>query len=144
MMITNNFTPYTGGVVSSIKALVTELQEAGHELMLVTLSFSNCGIDPSWVKRVYCPIRFQYKTNYMAISWRAEAQIKALMYDFKPDVVHLHHPFLLGKAGLAVAQALHIPTIFTYHTIYEAYAHYVPLPHWLLKKLICWRVLSFL
>ena len=43
------------------------------------------------------------------------------------DVFHAHHPFLLGPAALRFARALDRPLVFTYHTRYEKYAHYVPL-----------------
>lgn len=144
MMITNNFTPYSGGVVSSIKALVHELHKAGHQVKLVTLGFlKDHSDDPAWVDRIYCPIRFTYKNNRMAIPWRARAHIAHVMDAFKPDVVHLHHPFLLGSLALKEAQQRAIATLFTYHTIYEAYAHYVPLPQWLTRWDIKRKIKAF-
>lgn len=144
LMVTNNFTPYTGGVVSSIRALVDELQRSGHSVMLVTLDFTGEHDDPSWVKRIYCPIRFMYKTNHMAIPWRAKGQIAQIMDAYRPDIVHVHHPFLLGSIAYKLARSKQIPVIFTYHTIYEAYAHYVPLlPRFLTADAIKRQVLSF-
>jgi glycosyltransferase involved in cell wall biosynthesis len=43
------------------------------------------------------------------------------------DVFHAHHPFLLGPAARRFAHARERPLVFTYHTRYEKYAHYVPL-----------------
>jgi glycosyltransferase involved in cell wall biosynthesis len=43
------------------------------------------------------------------------------------DVFHAHHPFLLGPAARRFARRARRPLIFTYHTRYEKYAHYVPL-----------------
>jgi glycosyltransferase involved in cell wall biosynthesis len=143
-MVTNNFTPYTGGVVSSIRALVDELQKSGHSVMLITLDFTGDNDDPSWVKRIYCPIRFMYKTNHMAIPWRAKSQIADIMVFYKPDIVHVHHPFLLGSTAYKLARSQQIPVVFTYHTIYEAYAHYVPLlPRLLTADLIKRQALYF-
>ena len=116
MMITNNFTPYTGGVVSSINALVHALQQSQHEVLVVTLSFLQEHHDPAWVKRLYCPIKFSYKTNHMAIPWRPKAQITKLIKEFKPDVIHVHHPFMLGKAGTACARDVRILCFYlSYH-----------------------------
>ncbi len=143
LFVTNNFTPYSGGVVSSIQALVKELKKAGHEVQLITLGFLKQHNDPIWVKRLYCPIRFTYKTNHMAIPWRAKTQIAQLLDTFKPDIVHVHHPFLLGPMARAVAHPKQIPVVFTYHTIYEAYAHYVPLPQWLVRWHVKRSVLAF-
>jgi len=45
---------------------------------------------------------------------------------FRPDVVHSHHPFLLGDTALRIANQYYVPLIFTHHTMYEQYTHYVP------------------
>jgi len=44
----------------------------------------------------------------------------------EPDVIHAHHPFLLGATALRLARAYRIPMVFTHHTMYERYTHYVP------------------
>ncbi|MEX0848990.1 MAG: glycosyltransferase [Candidatus Dependentiae bacterium] len=144
VMVTNNYSPYSGGVVSSINAQVDALQKLGHIVTLITLDFSGKNYqDPTWVKRLYCPITFIYKKNHMAIPWRAKKQIRQLISEIKPDIVHVHHPFLLGHSAMQVAKQMHIPMIFTYHTIYEAYAHYIPLPQAFVKKITTYSVLKF-
>jgi glycosyltransferase involved in cell wall biosynthesis len=45
--------------------------------------------------------------------------------DFEPDVIHSHHPYLLGDAALRAARRRGLPIIFTHHTLYEEYTHYV-------------------
>src|SRR6266849_2267086 len=45
-----------------------------------------------------------------------------------PDVVHAQHPFLLGPTARRLARRHRRPLVFNYHTRYEKYAHYVPLP----------------
>jgi 1,2-diacylglycerol 3-alpha-glucosyltransferase len=42
-------------------------------------------------------------------------------------VYHAHHPFLLGPAAARLAHRQGRPLVFTYHTRYDKYAHYVPL-----------------
>jgi glycosyltransferase involved in cell wall biosynthesis len=46
--------------------------------------------------------------------------------DFRPQIVHSHHPFLLGDSALRLAAARGVPIVFTHHTQYEKYTHYVP------------------
>ncbi len=46
------------------------------------------------------------------------------VHDFGPDVVHSHHPFLLGDTALRIGSELGIPVVFTHHTQYEKYTHY--------------------
>lgn len=104
--------------------------------------------DEPHVIRLYCPWRFMYRNNHIAIAWRAEKQIHEILRTIEPDVVHVHHPFILGSAGLKAARKLGLPVVFTYHTLYEHYVHYIPLiprrlTAWIAKKIVlrfCTRV----
>ena len=135
--VTNNYIPYSGGVTQSIIAETDALRAQGHEVFIITLDFlGEKNKAQSDVFRIPCPITFMYKKNYMAIPWRPTHAIKKLLQQYKPDIVHVHHPFLLGVSALHAARACNIPCVFTYHTMYEDYAHYVPLPTFFTKKLI--------
>lgn len=126
--ITNNYVPYSGGVVQSINAIVDELHSQGHEVFIITLDFSGKkSHDPAHVIRISSLITFIYKKNYMAIPWRPTHAIELLVQKYKPDIIHIHHPFLLGSSALDVARRYRIPCVFTYHTMYEKYIHYIPL-----------------
>ncbi len=51
--------------------------------------------------------------------------VKRQLLDFKPDIIHIAVPDLLGHAALALAQRNGIPAVATYHTRYETYLkHY--------------------
>ncbi len=39
----------------------------------------------------------------------------------KPDVIHSHHPILMGDMASVFAEKLDIPLVFTFHTRYEKY-----------------------
>lgn len=144
VFVTNNYTPYSGGVVSSINALMHELQKAGHEVFIITLDFlGKTNGDPEYVIRVPCPIKFTYKTNCIAIPWQAKSYIYRTINKIKPDIIHSHHPFLLGNAARIVAKKLSIPIIFTYHTLYEHYVHYIPLPRCITRAITKKLVLRF-
>lgn len=143
LFVSNNYTPYAGGVVSSINATIDALQKQGHDVTLITLDFLGQNHDdPSWVWRIPSLIRFRFRKKYMAIPWRPRFYLATWIQALKPDVVHVHHPFLLGPLAIQIAKKCGITTIFTYHTIYEAYAHYVPLPSWIIKPIIKKWVLS--
>jgi len=135
--VTNNYTPYSGGVTQSITAMTNALRTQGHEVFVITLNFlEENHTDPDYVIRITCPIKFVYKNNHMAIPWRPTNTIEELIKQHKPDIVHVHHPFLLGVSALRAARKCNIPCIFTYHTLYEQYAHYVPLPRMCLQPII--------
>lgn len=41
------------------------------------------------------------------------------------DVIHVHHPAIVGNVALSIRKKLGVPVVFTYHTRYEAYLHYI-------------------
>jgi 1,2-diacylglycerol 3-alpha-glucosyltransferase len=144
IFLTNNYTPYSGGVVSSINATVNELKKKGHTVFIITLNFLGTHPnDPDYVIRIPCPIKFRYKKNYMAIPWRPTNTITALIKKLSPDIIHIHHPFLLGISGVKAAKKCSLPSVFTYHTLYEQYAHYVPLPTFVTRPIIKYFVRRF-
>jgi glycosyltransferase involved in cell wall biosynthesis len=49
------------------------------------------------------------------------------MEHVRPQVIHTHSPFLTGPLGRSVARKRRIPLLFTFHTRYEDYVHYIPL-----------------
>jgi len=144
VLVTNNYTPYCGGVVSSINALTTQLMACGHEVFIITLDFlGDRHDDPSHVIRVPSLFRFRYKGNHMAVPWRPTTYLLRTLKKLRPAVVHVQHPFFLGAYALKAARTLSIPCIFTYHTIYEQYAHYIPFYQPLVRAVVCKKVLSF-
>jgi glycosyltransferase involved in cell wall biosynthesis len=57
------------------------------------------------------------------------------------DVIHAQHPFLLGRTALRLARRTGAPLCFTYHTLYDKYAHYVPLPRRVVaRQAIAWSI----
>src|SRR5206468_2550822 len=109
--VTNNFSPYTSGVAQSLSALLPALQELGHEVTIITLDFASGSLqqDPSWVVRVPSMARFDYHGNRMAIPWFPDAYVKKFVALYNPDIIHSHHPFLLGASALKAAQSRNVP-----------------------------------
>ncbi len=135
--VTNNYTPYSGGVVSSINATVNQLQKRGHDVFIITLDFLGTKHDdPEYVIRVPSLFRCMYRKNHMAFPWRGKYYLETILQKINPTVIHVHHPFLLGYMAVQYAKKRGIKTVFTYHTIYEAYVHYVPLPAWLVRPIV--------
>lgn len=144
LFVTNNYTPYSGGVVSSINATIDQLHALNHAVKLITLNFlGDAHCDPDWVIRVPSLLRFRYKKNCMALPIKSKEIIEKIIVSWRPNIVHIHHPFLLGPVAIAVAKKYGIKTIFTYHTMYEQYAHYLPIPGIVARPLIKKSVLSF-
>lgn len=142
-IVTNNYKPYAGGVVSSIDAFVGGLRQMGHEVIIVTLDFSGSHRREKGLYRISCPIRFRYKKNPMAIPLRATQELEQILTEFSPDIVHSQHPFLLGVSAVKVCKKLQLPLVFTHHTQYAKYSHYVPLPTSLVRPAINYLVESY-
>ncbi len=54
--------------------------------------------------------------------------VDQLLPALKLDVIHAHHPILLGQTAARKAAELGLPLVFTFHTKYWEYTHYVPFP----------------
>lgn len=143
LCVTNNYTPYQGGVVSSLQTMRDALCKQGHTVNIITLDFTGKYEHEEGIYRIPSLVRFKYKTNYMAIPWRAQNYIQNIITKLRPDIVHVHHPFLLGPHAVSVARQHGIPVIFTYHTQYEEYLHYVPVVKGLIRPFVMKRVNSF-
>src|SRR3990167_3661016 len=143
VIITNNYKPYSAGVVSSIIALAEGLKTEGHKVYIITLQFLDNHEQEECVIRLNCPIKFKYHGNYMAIPWRPCYNLCKILKIIKPDIIHSQHPFYLGTFALKVARCHKIPIVFTYHAQYEKYVHYVPFPQVLSAMVIKKMALSY-
>ena len=125
-LFTNNYLPFCGGVTISVETLRRGLEASGHEAWVFGPRLT--GTEDASVKVVRYPSIpvATYPEFALAVPYsrRIERLVSALAF----DVIHAHHPFLLGPAARRLARRTRRPLIFTYHTRYEKYAHYVPLP----------------
>jgi len=124
-MLTNTYRPHVGGVAASVETLAAECRRAGHSVRIITPGFPGKGPeDDGEVLRV--PALQQFNGSDFSVRVPIPNYIAARIADFDPDIVHAHHPFLLGDAALRLAYARQLPLVFTHHTLYENYTHYVP------------------
>ena len=132
-LFTNNYLPFRGGVTTAVETLRLGLEALGHRAWVFAPAAQHPHPDP--------PVVFRYPSipapTYpgfslpLPVSRRLGRLVRALDL----DVVHVHHPFLLGVTGRRLARGQRRPLVFTYHTRYEKYAHYVPLPPRLVRSL---------
>lgn len=135
--VTNNYRPYSGGVVSSIDTFSQELIRQGNEVYIITLDFKNYQQpDYHYVHRLACPIKFMYKQKQLSLPLHAQEQLLQFLQKKQIDIIHSHHPFLLGRAALKAAKRLDCPIVFTHHTLYKEYAHNIPVPQIISKPII--------
>lgn len=132
-LFTNNYLPFRGGVATAVETLRLGLEALGHRAWVFAPAASPPRPDPPFVFR-YPSLPAPTYPGFslpVPVSRRLARVARALAL----DVVHVHHPFLLGLTGRRLARAEGCPLVFTYHTRYEKYAHYVPLPARLVESL---------
>lgn len=133
-MMTNTYKPHVGGVARSVDSFTGEYRRLGHRVMVVAPEFEGTPEEEEDVVRIPAIQNFNGSdfSVRLPIPWGLNRRLEK----FQPDIVHSHHPFLLGDTALRVRNHFGIPIIFTNHTRYEQYTHYVPLDSPLLKSFI--------
>ncbi|MEX2605753.1 MAG: glycosyltransferase [Kiritimatiellia bacterium] len=132
LFFTNTYLPHVGGVAKSVHTLETTFRQMGHDVRIVAPEFEDAAEDPN-VLRV--PAIQKFNGSDFSVRIPIPNVVGNFVEDFKPDIVHSHHPFLLGDAALRIARRWEIPIVFTHHTLYERYTHYVPFDSPTLKRM---------
>ena len=140
-LFTNNYRPLANGLVTSIDTFAQAFRSAGHQVTIVAPRYDNKPSDPDTVLRVP---GFRAPTHHayvLPIPWWPG--IRQTVANLDLDVYHAQHPFLLGAAAARWAHRANRPLVFTYHTRYDRYAHYVPGPSRIVATMALRRALAF-
>ncbi|MGI8908696.1 MAG: glycosyltransferase family 4 protein [Candidatus Sumerlaeaceae bacterium] len=121
---TNNYKPFIGGVPIAIENLANALRERGHHVHIFAPEYGDDDEQDADVFRTWSIKNFNESNFVLPIPLALSTYLT--FNDVQADIVHVHHPFLLGMAGLRAARAEKLPVVFTYHTQYEKYVHYLP------------------
>ncbi len=134
VLTTESYLPYVSGVTVSVDALARGLGARGHEVLLVAprpaggtapMPVGSPGPEPSyaWLSSYQLPriVPAGYRMALPALlggSWRTARK-------FRPEVVHAHSPFVTGILARRLARAEKVPLVFTHHTRFTDYGHYL-------------------
>ncbi len=124
LLLSDVYFPRINGVSTSIQTLRRELLAAGHEVTLVTPAYGGETAEAGLVRVKGWRLPFDPEDRLM--SWRCLlTRLEGLPR--RPDVVHVHTPFLAHYAGLRHARRYGVPVVETYHTLFtEYFHHYLP------------------
>ncbi len=123
-MFTNTFTPHVGGVARSVETFSGDLRSMGNSVLVICPTFD--GQKESKTENlIRVPSVQNFNGGDFSIPLPLPFYIDNRLRAFASDLIHSHHPFLLGDAALRSARNLDKPLIFTHHTRYEEYTHYV-------------------
>jgi len=122
---TNSYYPVLNGVVRSVASFRETLMKQGHNV------FVFAQYDPNYEDEE--PFIFRYPSLPLPLGEISAAIpvspfVDQLLPALKLDVIHTHHPILLGQTAARKAAELGLPLVFTFHTQYWEYTHYVPFP----------------
>lgn len=123
LMMTNNYVPFIGGVPISVERLSEDLRARGNSVLVMAPEYENQSDDEN-ILRVKT-FHMNADGTVCALPNPLDRRIRRKVESFKPDIIHVHHPFLLGNSGMFLSRRYSIPLVFTYHTNYEQYLHYV-------------------
>jgi glycosyltransferase involved in cell wall biosynthesis len=138
----------------SVETLRKEFESLGHEVFIFAPNYS----DYQDTNKKACPIEnfseknirrvFRYPSLDINIKFRLplgipySCKMDKILESLELDIIHSHHPNLLGTAALKWAKKKNIPLVFTWHTLYDQYTNFVPfLParfsaNWIIKKAV--------
>ena len=125
-LFTNNYLPFRGGVTTAVETLRQGLETEGHQAWVFAPAWGSGQVDPPFVFRYPSAPAPTYPGFAVPLPFSRRLRRAACALEL--DVFHAQHPFLLGVTARRLARAEGRPLVFTYHTRYEKYAHYVPLP----------------
>ncbi|GAA6618447.1 glycosyltransferase family 4 protein [Scytonema sp. NUACC26] len=121
-LFTETFLPKVDGIVTRLRHTVDHLQRNGNQVLVIA---PDGGITEYKGARVYGVSGFPlplYPELKMALPRPA---IGHTLEEFKPDIIHVVNPAVLGLAGIFHSKYLNIPLVASYHTHLPQYLqHY--------------------
>ena len=120
-LMTNNYKPIVGGVPISIERLASGLKALGHDVTIFAPTYEGVGEEEGVFR--YKTLIKEFKGGIVfpnSLDPAIEREFKNGHY----DVIHVHHPVLIGNTAVYLSKKYNIPLTFTYHTRYEQYLSY--------------------
>jgi len=114
-IVTESFLPSVNGVTNSILRILDTFRQQGHEAIIIApTSPSSRYLGYDVIRTVSVPV-MQFPMAIPGL-WLQQA-----LEDFKPDVVHVAAPFMLGGQAIAAANRIGVPTVAIYQTDLSGY-----------------------
>jgi 1,2-diacylglycerol 3-alpha-glucosyltransferase len=122
-LFSDTYPPEINGVSVSVDLHHRVLKQQGHDVMVITTnSFGNTiDIQNGMVRIPGLELKKLY--GYRMSSF-FNGKAYRLIRKWQPEVVHIHTDAGIGIFGKITAFFLKVPTVVTYHTMYEDYTHY--------------------
>lgn len=143
-IFTDTYSPEINGVTTAIRLIREELQNRGHTVYLFCPEYGGrvFADDPYTIRFPSIPYFFKKmkERRFVFPHFRKLFRIRRLGI----DIIHSQVPGNIGVYGLIAARLFNIPHVHTYHTLYMAYIHYMPIPHAISTRSVRWISRKFL
>lgn len=125
-MFTNTYLPFTNGITRSVHSFRAALADTlGHNVFVFAQAAADYEDGEPFIFR-YPSLEIPFQKYPLTIP--VSRFVKRLIPSLKLDVIHAHHPAPLGTEAANFARDLDLPLLFTHHTRYQEYSHYLGLP----------------
>lgn len=122
-----------GGLERSVRNFTRIYRKRGHRVVVVAPRYTGARHEHDVIR---VPAIQHFSGTDFSVRLTVPGLMDTLLGSFHPDLVHAHHPFLLGDTALRAAAKRRIPLIFTHHTLFEEYTHVLPLPATAAKRFV--------
>jgi len=120
-IVSDFYYPWIGGPATLIRNLGHGLSARGHSVFLLAPSPSGTpgveydgALHVTRVRSQSVPFGYNLRS-----ALRPGREIDEWLEAVQPDVIHVHHPFVLSTTALLAARKAHIPVVTTNHTVPE-------------------------
>jgi glycosyltransferase involved in cell wall biosynthesis len=121
--LTNYYLPVVNGAVRAVSSLREDLMLRGHNVFIFAHNEGGYEDQEPFIFRYpTLPLPFGEVPAVLPIS----PFMDQLLPRLKLDVIHAHHPILLGQTAARKSYEMGLPLVFTFHTLYWEYTHYIP------------------
>jgi phosphatidylinositol alpha 1,6-mannosyltransferase len=118
-VVTESFLPQVNGVTNSVLRVCEQLQQRGHEALVIAPGVGTDCYSGARVIRTPSLPAPGYRGFRIACPWPG---LRTILRQFRPDVVHLASPFVLGAHAAFAADRLEIPAVAVYQTDLAGFA----------------------
>ncbi len=125
-LFTETFIPKVDGIVTTLCQTVKQLEHLGHQVLIFAPDGGFEQFEESRIAGFKGHSFIFYPDLRLALP---RASIRRILSDFRPDLIHVADPALLGIAALYYGGgrrggALHLPLVVSYHTDLPKYLHF--------------------
>ncbi len=123
---TNNYLPNPYGVSTSVDGFYRGLQELGHDVSIFAPHWN--GDESSDDKNIFRYPSVDVPTKVpFSLALPYSPEIDNIIEEKNFDLIHAQHPNILGTQAKRWARKKNVPLVFTWHSLYDRYAHYATL-----------------